>query len=51
MAIELVNRKGGKVSEAVNGALIREDRQFVYLIQDDIPIMLVDEAVPMVGLE
>jgi len=48
---ELVNRKGDKVTDAVNGALIREDRQFVYLIQDDIPIMLVDEAVPMTGLE
>ena len=50
---ELVNRKGEKVSEAVNGALIREDRQFVYFIRDGIPIMPVDvdEAVPMAGTE
>jgi uncharacterized protein YbaR (Trm112 family) len=48
---ELKNRKGDKVTEPANGALIRKDRQFVYLIQDDIPIMLVDEAIPMTGLE
>jgi uncharacterized protein len=43
----LKNRAGQKVEEKADGGLVREDKQYVYLIRDDIPIMLIDEAVPM----
>ena len=42
---ELVNRAGAVVTQEVEGALIREDRQFFYPIRDEIPIMLIDEAI------
>ena len=42
---ELVNRAGGVVTQEVEGALICEDRQFFYPIRDEIPIMLIDEAI------
>lgn len=43
----LKNRGGEAVKEKVDGALLREDGKFAYLIRDDIPIMLIDEAIPM----
>ena len=42
---ELVNRAGAVVTQKIEGALIREDRQFFYPIRDEIPIMLIDEAI------
>ncbi len=46
----LKNRAGEAVSEAADGGLLREDGAYVYLIRDDIPIMLVDEAIPVAQL-
>ena len=46
---ELVNRGGAVVTQEVEGALIREDRQFFYPIRDEIPIMLIDEAIGLPG--
>ena len=43
----LNNRVGNSVSETIDGALVREDQAFCYPIRDDIPIMLVDEAIPL----
>lgn len=43
----LKNRAGEKVDEKADGGLVREDKQFLYLIRDDIPIMLIDEAIPL----
>ena len=42
----LKNRAGEPVTEPVDGGLIREDGAYIYLIRDDIPIMLIDEAIP-----
>ena len=42
---ELLNRAGVAVTQQIEGALIREDRQFFYPIRDEIPIMLIDEAI------
>lgn len=42
---ELLNRAGAMVTQEIEGALIREDRQFFYPIRDEIPIMLIDEAI------
>lgn len=43
----LKNRVGETVSEAIDGALVREDRSCCYPIRDDIPVMLIDEAIPI----
>ena len=43
----LKNRAGEKVEERVDGGLIREDGAYLYPIRDDIPIMLIDEAIPL----
>jgi len=47
------NLGGDAVTEAVDGLLVREDGLRAYLIRDDIPIMLIDEAIAPdgVGLE
>ncbi len=41
------NRGGTVVTEEVAAGLIREDGGFLYPIRDDIPIMLIDEAIPL----
>ena len=43
----LKNRAGEAVEEAVDGGLLREDGVYLYAIRDDIPIMLIDESIPM----
>ncbi len=43
----LKNRIGETVSEAIDGALVREDKSCCYPIRDDIPVMLIDEAIPL----
>ena len=47
---ELKNRSGNAVEEAFEAGLLREDGKYLYMIQQDIPIMLIDEAIPMEGL-
>jgi uncharacterized protein YbaR (Trm112 family) len=42
----LKNRGGEEVKETIDSGLLREDRQYLYPIRQDIPIMLVDEAIP-----
>lgn len=46
---ELVNREGRTLTEPVDGALIRADRRVFYPVRDDIPIMLIDEAITLAG--
>ena len=43
----LKNRAGDAVEEKIGGGLVREDRVYMYAIRDDIPIMLIDEAIPL----
>ena len=40
------NRAGELVTERIDAGLLREDKAFLYPIRDDIPIMLIDEAIP-----
>jgi len=42
---ELKNRGGELIKEPVDGALLREDRKYFYPVREDIPVMLIDEAV------
>jgi uncharacterized protein YbaR (Trm112 family) len=43
----LKNRGGTVVSDPIDGGLVREDRRYLYVIRDDIPVMLIDEALPL----
>ncbi len=45
----LQNRGGARVVEPLDGALIRQDRRYCYPIREDIPIMLIEEAIPLPG--
>lgn len=41
------NRAGEVVQEPLEAALVRADGACLYPIRDDIPIMLIDEAIPL----
>ncbi|TVP48240.1 MAG: hypothetical protein EA350_03620 [Gemmatimonadales bacterium] len=43
----LLNREGTPVRGALDAALVREDGLLLYPIRDDIPVMLIDEAIPL----
>ena len=43
----LKNRAGEAVEDVVDGGLLREDGVYLYPIRDDIPIMLIDDSIPM----
>jgi uncharacterized protein len=44
------NRAGEAVSAAIDGGLLREDGKYLYPIRDDIPIMLIEEALNMTDI-
>ncbi len=44
---QLRNRAGQPVTEKLDGGLIRADRRFLYPIRQDIPVLLIDEAIPL----
>jgi uncharacterized protein YbaR (Trm112 family) len=43
----LKNRGGKAVSEKLDGGLLRDDGQVLYPIRDRIPILLIEEAIPV----
>ena len=45
---QLTNRRGTPVTEPIDDGLVRQDGRYLYPIRDDIPIMLIDEAIPLV---
>jgi uncharacterized protein YbaR (Trm112 family) len=47
---QLRNRGGEIVKEKMDSGLIRADKKYLYPIREDIPIMLIDEAIPLEGL-
>ena len=47
---KLQNRGGETVKEPIEAGLMREDKKFLYPIREDIPIMLIEEAIPMEGI-
>ncbi len=46
---ELKNRAGQAVGEAMDEGLVREDGAYLYPIINGIPVMLIDEAIPLEG--
>jgi uncharacterized protein YbaR (Trm112 family) len=43
----LLNRGGQIVREKLDAGLVRSDEQYLYPVRHDIPIMLIDEAIPL----
>lgn len=43
----LKSRAGKAVSAPLDGALIRQDRQVAYAVRGRIPMMLVEDAIPL----
>lgn len=43
----LKNRAGQLVKERLDSGLVRTDGKFLYPIRQSIPVMLVDEAIPL----
>lgn len=41
------NRGGAPVTQAIDEGLVREDGLWLYPVRDDIPVMLIDEAIPL----
>jgi uncharacterized protein YbaR (Trm112 family) len=44
---QVKNRGGQPVSTAVKEGLVRADGKYLYVVDDDIPVMLIDEALPL----
>ena len=44
------NRDGEAVGEAIQTGLIREDGAYLYPVRDEIPVMLIGEAIPLADL-
>jgi uncharacterized protein len=43
----LKNRSGSAVGEPMDGGLIREDKTILYPIVREIPVLLIDEGIPL----
>lgn len=46
----LTNRGGAPVAPGVQALLLRDDHRVAYPVQDDIPIMLIDESIDVHAL-
>ena len=46
----LKNRIGENITEKIDGGLVRQDQKYLYPVRDDIPIMLIDEGIPLEGI-
>jgi uncharacterized protein len=44
---QVKNRIGKPISDPIESALIRQDRKFLYPIRNNIPVLLIDEAIPL----
>lgn len=43
----LRNKGGEPVKEPLQGGLIRQDGKVLYPVRDDIPVMLIEEGIPL----
>lgn len=47
---QLKNKGNKPVTEPLDGGLIRSDRKILYPIREDIPVMLIEEGIPLEGV-
>lgn len=47
---KVLNRGGDRVSEAIDAGLVREDGLYLYPVRDEIPILLIEEAIALEGV-
>ena len=47
---QLKNRANRLITEPLGGGLIRADRKILYPIREDIPVMLIEEGIPLEGI-
>ena len=47
---EVQNNGGNLVKEPLDGGLIRSDKKVAYPVRETIPIMLIEEGIPLDGL-
>ncbi len=45
----LRNRGGDKVTESIGEGLLREDGKVLYVVDDGIPVMLIEESIELTG--
>ena len=43
----VVNRAGVAVEQGIEAGLVRQDGKLLYIVRDEIPLMLADEAIPL----
>lgn len=44
---QLRNRAGKVVNLQIDSGLLREDRKFLYPVRNNIPVLFIDEAIPL----
>ncbi len=49
--VGLRNRGGESVEQHIAEGLVREDGRMLYIVREEIPIMLIDEAIDLTTLE
>lgn len=47
---EIKNKAGQPVNEKLDGGLVRADKKILYPIRESIPVMLIEEGIPLEGL-
>jgi len=47
---KLLNRIKQPVRDKIDGGLIREDGKYLYPVIEEIPVLLIDEAIPLESL-
>jgi uncharacterized protein YbaR (Trm112 family) len=47
---ELKNKAGQVVAENLDGGLLRADKKILYPVREDIPVMLIEEGIPLEGI-
>jgi uncharacterized protein YbaR (Trm112 family) len=47
---DLKNKAGQAVNDTLDGGLLRADKKILYPVREDIPIMLIDEGIPVEGI-
>lgn len=44
---QVASRSGEPIKKALDSGLIREDKQFLYPVWDDLPVMLISDSIPV----